>query len=87
MEWRRRQEQRPLLPGTSSENRTDNEVAPTSSSSSPANSGYDNSERNNNNNPTNLDRFLEFTTPVVPAQRLPQVKNQYFYLSFFLVFT
>ncbi|KHG18941.1 Coagulation factor VIII [Gossypium arboreum] len=30
------------------------------------------SERNNNNNPTNLDRFLEFTTPVVPAQRLPQ---------------
>ncbi|TYJ20317.1 hypothetical protein E1A91_A09G256000v1 [Gossypium mustelinum] len=72
MEWRRRQEQRPLLPGTSSENRTNNEVAPTSSSSSPANSGYDNSERNNNNNPTNLDRFLEFTTPVVPAQRLPQ---------------
>ncbi|XP_017621487.1 uncharacterized protein LOC108465627 [Gossypium arboreum] len=72
MEWRRRQEQRPLLPGTSSENRTDNEVAPTSSSFSPANSGYDNSERNNNNNPTNLDRFLEFTTPVVPAQRLPQ---------------
>ncbi|PPD84155.1 hypothetical protein GOBAR_DD18943 [Gossypium barbadense] len=71
MEWRRRQEQRPLLPGTSSENRTENEVPPTSSSS-PANSGYDDSERSNNNNPTNLDRFLEFTTPVVPAQRLPQ---------------
>ncbi|TYG55496.1 hypothetical protein ES288_D09G277800v1 [Gossypium darwinii] len=71
MEWRRRQEQRPLLPGASSENRTENEVPPTSSSS-PANSGYDDSERSNNNNPTNLDRFLEFTTPVVPAQRLPQ---------------
>ncbi|MBA0588750.1 hypothetical protein Gorai_001842, partial [Gossypium raimondii] len=52
-------------------NRTENEVPPTSSSS-PANSGYDDSERNNNNIPTNLDRFLEFTTPVVPAQRLPQ---------------
>lgn len=85
MEWRRRQEQRPLLSGTSLENRTENEV-PLTSPSSPANGGDNNSERNNNNNPTNLDRFLEFTTPVVPAQRLPKVKNQEFYFSLFIVF-
>jgi len=38
-------------------------------------------------NSTNLDRFLEYTTPVVPAQFLPKVINETFMgFCWFLVF-
>lgn len=49
------------------ERRTDPDECATSSPSS------SNGSVGNNSNSTNLDRFLEFTTPVVPAQYLPKV--------------
>ncbi|KAA3475695.1 peptidyl-tRNA hydrolase, chloroplastic-like [Gossypium australe] len=55
------------------EKRTDHEdcatLLPSSTSSS---SSANNSSKTNNDNSTNLDRFLEFTTPVVSAQYLPK---------------
>ncbi|KAK8511303.1 hypothetical protein V6N12_033580 [Hibiscus sabdariffa] len=65
----RRREQRPSFPNRfAAENRTYQQQLTASSSSSPVN----NSQRNGDDNPTNLDRFLEFTTPVVPAQHIPK---------------
>ncbi|KAK8507146.1 hypothetical protein V6N13_069937 [Hibiscus sabdariffa] len=65
----RRREQRPSFPNRFTvENRTDQQELTALSPPSPVN--Y--SQRNGDNNPTNLDRFLEFTTPVVPAQHIPK---------------
>ncbi|XVF66167.1 hypothetical protein PTKIN_Ptkin10aG0013600 [Pterospermum kingtungense] len=74
MAQRREQQQRPLISKGLTEKRTDHEECATSSPSS-SSVNDSNSKRNgddNDNNSTNLDRFLEFTTPVVPAQYLPK---------------
>ncbi|XP_022760631.1 uncharacterized protein LOC111306898 [Durio zibethinus] len=68
-----RREQRPLISKSLTEKRTDHEECATSSpSSSSVNNSIDNNNKRNDDNSTNLDRFLEFTTPVVPAQYLPK---------------
>lgn len=72
----RREQRPPLISKGSTEKRTDHEdcatLLPSSSSSS---SSANNSSKTNDDNSTNLDRFLEFTTPVVTAQYLPKVKK------------
>ncbi|MFQ6631383.1 hypothetical protein Gotur_008520 [Gossypium turneri] len=69
----RREQRPPLISKGSTEKRTDHEdcatLLPSSSSSS---SSANNSSKTNDDNSTNLDRFLEFTTPVVSAQYLPK---------------
>ncbi|XWS53561.1 hypothetical protein CRYUN_Cryun10bG0012000 [Craigia yunnanensis] len=53
------------------EKRTDDEECATSSPySSSVNNSNNNNSKKNDDNSTNFDRFLEFTTPVVPAQYL-----------------
>ncbi|XWS08533.1 hypothetical protein CRYUN_Cryun40dG0010800 [Craigia yunnanensis] len=63
-----RREQRQLISKNLTEKRTDQEECVTSS---PSSSSLNN-DKGNGDNSTNLDRFLEFTTPVVPAQYLPK---------------
>ncbi|MBA0800054.1 hypothetical protein Gohar_010518 [Gossypium harknessii] len=69
----RREQRPPSISKGSTEKRTDHEdcatLLPSSSSSS---SSANNSSKTNDDNSTNLDRFLEFTTPVVSAQYLPK---------------
>ncbi|XVF38804.1 hypothetical protein REPUB_Repub20aG0133500 [Reevesia pubescens] len=66
-----RREQRPLISKSLAEQRTDREECATSSPSSSSAKNNSKSNRNDDNS-TNLDRFLEFTTPVVTAQYLPK---------------
>ncbi|XWS14146.1 hypothetical protein CRYUN_Cryun36dG0098500 [Craigia yunnanensis] len=68
-----RREQRPLISKSLTEKRMDHDECATSS---PSSSSLNNSNDNkiNDDNSTNLDRFLEFTTPVVPAQYLPKTR-------------
>ncbi|OMO53589.1 hypothetical protein CCACVL1_28528 [Corchorus capsularis] len=68
-----KREQRSVISKSLTEKRTDHEECATSSpsSSSVTNNSNNNSKRNDDSL-TNLDRFLEFTTPVVPAQDLPK---------------
>ena len=67
-----RREQRQLISKSLTEKRTDHEECATSS---PSSSSVNNSKRNDDNW-TNLDRFLEFTTPVIRAQYLPKVNKK-----------
>ncbi|XVF28254.1 hypothetical protein REPUB_Repub15cG0013800 [Reevesia pubescens] len=64
-----RREQRPLISKSLTEKRTDHKDCATSSTSS---SSVNNNYKRNDDNSTNLDRFMEFTTPLVPAQYLPK---------------
>ncbi|XVE82221.1 hypothetical protein DITRI_Ditri15bG0130300 [Diplodiscus trichospermus] len=69
-----RREQRPLISKSVMEKRTDHEECATSSPSSSSLNENCNNRKRNDDNSTNLDRFLEFTTPVVPAQYLPKTR-------------
>ncbi|XP_039015730.1 uncharacterized protein LOC120146142 [Hibiscus syriacus] len=64
MMMQRKEQRLPLIYKVSTEKRTDHNECATSSSS--------NSSKKIDDNSTNLDRFLEFTTPVVSAQYLPE---------------
>ncbi|XP_007035708.2 PREDICTED: uncharacterized protein LOC18603585 [Theobroma cacao] len=74
-----RRERRPSVSKSLTEKRTDHEECATSS---PSSTSVDSSNKNNNSskrnddNLTNLDRFLEYTTPVVPAQYLPKTSRR-----------
>ncbi|XP_022741553.1 uncharacterized protein LOC111293090 [Durio zibethinus] len=72
MMMKQRREQRPLISLSSTEKRTDHEECVTSS---PSSSSVNNNNKRNDDNSTNLDRFLEYTTPVVPAQQLPETST------------
>ncbi|XVE65565.1 hypothetical protein DITRI_Ditri08aG0009900 [Diplodiscus trichospermus] len=68
-----RREQKPSISKGLTEKRTDHEDCATSS---PSSSSVNNDDKRNDDNSTNLDRFLEFTTPVVPAQYLPKTSTR-----------
>ncbi|KAL4311450.1 hypothetical protein GQ457_01G021540 [Hibiscus cannabinus] len=69
MMMQRREQRPPLVSKISTEKRMDHEECATSL---PSSSSSDNSSKRNDDNSTNLDRFLEFTTPLVPAKYLPK---------------
>ncbi|GMJ08384.1 hypothetical protein like AT4G16100 [Hibiscus trionum] len=71
MMMQRREQRPPLVSKTSTEKRIDHEECATSL---PSSSSSDNSSKKNDDNSTNLDRFLEFTTPVVSAKYLPKTR-------------
>ncbi|XP_021290957.1 uncharacterized protein LOC110421646 [Herrania umbratica] len=74
-----RREQRPSVSKSLTEKRTDHEECATSSPSSTSvdsSNKNKNSSKRNDDNWTNLDRFLEYTTPVVPAQHLPKTSRR-----------
>ncbi|KAL4289974.1 hypothetical protein GQ457_14G016550 [Hibiscus cannabinus] len=73
-----RLEEGPSISRSLTEKRTDREeCAMSSASSSSLNNSTinDNDDKGNDNNSTNLDRFLEFTTPVVPVQCFPKTSS------------
>ncbi|KAL4386756.1 hypothetical protein GQ457_09G024310 [Hibiscus cannabinus] len=75
-----RREERPSIPRSSTEKRTDREECAMSSASSSSlnnsnNNDKDKDNKTNDENSTNLDRFLEFTTPVVPVQYFPKTSS------------
>ncbi|GMI80161.1 hypothetical protein like AT4G16100 [Hibiscus trionum] len=67
-----RREERPSISRSSTEKRTDREECAMPSASS---SSMNNSNKRNDENSTNLDRFLEFTSPVVPVQYFPKTSS------------
>ncbi|XP_039060445.1 uncharacterized protein LOC120204421 [Hibiscus syriacus] len=73
-----RREERPSISRTSTEKRTDREECAMASASSSSLNNSDNNDKDqkrNDENSTNLDRFLEFTTPVVPVQYFPKTSS------------